>query len=158
MFKIKSKFWKTIFIHLSLFILLYCFVMSGCEAENPGEPLVNQEPDTYISEASAGITTRITFYGTDKDGFVKYFEFKWADDEDWTETLENEVILDNVFKSQEQVKVFLVRSYDNLGMADPTPAEVALSATNALPETEITGGPEFGQTSGDDVLHWRDQV
>ena len=44
--------------------------MSGCKTENPGEPAANLPPDTYISEASAGTTTRISFYGTDKDGFT----------------------------------------------------------------------------------------
>jgi hypothetical protein len=125
--------------------------MMGCEAENPGEPKANKPPDTYIAEASPGNTTNISFYGTDDDGFVDRFAYKWDTDADWTETTDQNVVFIDAFASEEDTMVFYVKGIDDEGVEDPTPAEITLTPTNALPETELTGGPEFGKTAGEDV-------
>ncbi len=136
------------------FVLLAAFLlfMIGCEAENPGEPLANLTPETYISEASPGNTTTISFYGTDQDGFVDMFYYQWDGDLDWTMTTGNSVTISGVFADQTEVRTFYVKGMDDAGEEDPTPAEISLTVTNALPETEITGGPEFGRESGEDVI------
>jgi hypothetical protein len=149
---IYSRKFRYIFILLLIFILFICCFISSCETENPGEPAANLPPDTYISEASAGTTTRISFYGTDKDGFVDHFEYQWASENEWNETTANEVSFEDVFIDQEELKTFRVRGYDNQGLADPTPAEVTLSPNNILPETEMVAGPAFGQSTGEDVM------
>lgn len=132
-------------------LLAFMLILISCEAENPGEPKENVAPETYISEASPGNTTSISFYGTDKDGFVDMFSYKWDTDATWTNTESNTVTFSNVFANQTEVKVFQVKGIDDAGMEDATPAEIALTATNALPNTEITGGPEFGKEAGEDV-------
>jgi hypothetical protein len=152
MSNVNDKIFKNLFIPFILSVLIYCCFLSGCEAENPGEPLENFAPDTYISEASAGTTTRIAFYATDQDGFVDLFEYKWDSASEWTETVQNEVIFENLFTDQNETKTFQVRGCDNNGLFDPTPAEVKLSPFNVLPETEIINGPQFGETSGEDVI------
>lgn len=126
--------------------------MLGCEAENPGEPTPNQAPNTYISEASPGNVTTIAFYGTDTDGFVEAFDYKWDTDDDWTSTTDNSATFTDVFETESDMKVFYVKAIDNNGEEDPVPAEITLTPSNTLPETEITGGPEFGKSSGEDVI------
>jgi len=133
-------------------IMAFMLLLIGCEAETPGEPRANETPETYISEASPGNVTTISFYGTDNDGFVDNFSYKWDTDADWTVTSANTVTFENKFADQTEVKVFMVKGIDNTGAEDPTPAEITLTATNALPNTEVTGGPEFGQESGEDVI------
>jgi hypothetical protein len=148
---LNSKIIRIIFILLFISMLLICYIFSGCEAENPGEPAVNLPPDTYISEASAGNTTTISFYGTDKDGFVDKFAYQWQEDVSWTETGEQTISFQDLFSSEDEIKIFYVKGIDNNELEDPTAAEVALTPTNALPETEITAGPTFGSAAGEDV-------
>jgi hypothetical protein len=125
--------------------------MIGCDAENPGEPDVNLAPDTYFSEISPGNQTSISFYGTDEDGFVQSFEYQWLNDVNWSSTTDNTITFSGLFASQDDTLIFYVKSIDNEGLEDPTPAEIALTPQNVLPETEITDGPQFGQTTGEDV-------
>jgi hypothetical protein len=132
-------------------LIAFMLMMIGCEAENPGEPKANIMPETYISEASPGNTTTISYYGTDRDGFVDIFAYKWAADNDWTQTESNTVSFDNAFANQTEVKTFYVKGIDDLGGEDPTPAEIVLTASNVLPTTVITGGPEFDKESGEDA-------
>jgi len=127
-------------------------LLLSCETENPGEPKANEPPDTYISEASAGSITTISFYGTDTDGFVDNFQYQWAGEIDWTVTSRRTVSFTNLFSSETDVKVFYVKGIDNQGLEDPTPAELSLTPSNTLPETEITSGPEFGSITGEDVI------
>jgi hypothetical protein len=136
----------------SILLAAFLLFMISCEAEDPGEPKANLTPETYISEASPGNTTSISFYGTDKDGFVDMFHYQWDGDNDWTETIGNSVTVEGIFANQTEVRTFYVKGIDDAGDEDPTPAEISLTATNALPETEITGGPEFGKESGEDVI------
>ena len=136
---------------ISIVLAAFLLFMIGCEAETPGEPNANLAPETYISEASPGNTTTIAFYGTDKDGFVDMFYYQWDGDLDWTETTGNSISVSGVFANQTEVRTFYVKGMDDAGDEDPTPAEISLTATNALPETEVTGGPEFGKESGEDV-------
>ena len=131
-----------------LFALLLLF---ACEAKNPGEPLENRAPDTYISVASPGNVTSISWYGTDKDGFAEVFYYQWEGEANWTETTELTATFQDVFNNTEDVRTFFVYAEDNAGSADQTPASVTLSPSNAEPETEITSGPEFGSKTGEDV-------
>jgi hypothetical protein len=135
----------------SILLAAFLLFMIGCEAENPGEPKANIAPETYISEASPGNTTTIAFYGTDKDGFVDMFYYQWDGESDWTMTTENSITVSGIFSTQTEERTFYVKGMDDGGAEDPTPAEITLTATNALPETQITGGPEFGRESGEDV-------
>jgi len=100
---------------------------------------------------SAGNVTTISFYGTDTDGYVENYAYQWLSDMDWNLTSENTIVFNNLFSSQDDTLFFYVKSIDNQYLEDPTPAEVALTPQNALPETKITDGPGFAQTTGEDV-------
>jgi len=132
-------------------LIIALLLLFGCDAKNPGEPLENRAPDTYISVASPGNVTSISWYGTDRDGFAEVFYYQWDGDADWTETTELTATFQDVFANTEDVRTFFVYSEDNAGSADQTPASVTLSPSNAEPETEITSGPEFGSKTGEDV-------
>lgn len=130
------------------FVLILLF---GCEAKNPGEPFPNQAPDTYISLASPGNVTTISWYGTDKDGFAEVYYYQWDGDAAWTQTTDLTASFPDVFSDIEETRTFYVYAEDNAGTADETPASVRLSPSNVEPETEINSGPEYGSKTGEDV-------
>ena len=138
---------------LILTVALVCAVLLlfGCDAKNPGEPLANREPDTYISFARPGNVTTVSWYGTDKDGFAEVFYYQWDGETTWTETTELTATFEDIFSSMEDERTFYVYAEDNNGEADQTAASVTLTPSNAEPETEITSGPEFGSKTGEDV-------
>ncbi|MFQ6617987.1 MAG: hypothetical protein ACE5QV_04785 [Fidelibacterota bacterium] len=145
----QKRFNFPIFFYLIGFAVLL-FSVIGCEPENPGEPRPNVKPETYISEASAGVTTIISWYGTDRDGRVEKFEYRW-DDGDWIETTEMSGTFTDIFADLEDTHTFYVRAIDNRNGTDPTPASVSLTPITVNPETEILEGPVFGDVVGSDV-------
>jgi hypothetical protein len=136
-----------IFFFISVCLLIFV----GCEAENPGESVPNSLPDTHISGAYPGNITTIYFYGTDKDGFVNDYAYKWNSDIQWSFTKIDSVTFIDAFSNQNEVKTFYVKGIDNRGDEDPSPAEIALSPNNILPTTRIVTGPGFGDETGEDV-------
>lgn len=82
----------------------------GCEAENPGEPVANILPDTHISEAFTGNITTIYFYGTDEDGYIIQYAYKWDTDAEWSNTTYDSATFINVFADQNEVKRFYVKA------------------------------------------------
>ncbi|MBN2010136.1 hypothetical protein JW960_12395 [candidate division KSB1 bacterium] len=129
------------------------FLLFSCEADNPGAPLPNQPPDTYISVASPGSVTTISWYGTDKDGFAEVFYYQWDGEAEWTRTEELSATFNDIFASMEETRTFFVYAEDNTGTRDQTPASVTLSPSNTAPETIIDSGPEFGSITGEDVTY-----
>jgi len=140
---------RTPYLILGL-MLIGIIIFIGCEAENPGEPRANLEPETYISEASPGVTTIISWYGTDKDGRVESFQYRW-DDGDWVETEEMTGTFQNIFSDLSDQHTFYVMAGDNRNGWDPTPASVTLSPVTISPETKILEGPQLGSVVGSDV-------
>lgn len=143
-----------------LAILAMSFVFWRCEVETTGEPRPNTLPETYISEISPGVTTRVSWYGTDSDGRVESFEYKW-DEGSWVETaglaetfpVEDPAsdYADFKFADLDEQRTFYVRATDDRDGTDPYPASATVSANTVKPETQIIEGPQFGETYGPDV-------
>ncbi len=132
-------------------IIVALLLLLSCEAKNPGEPLANRAPDTFISVARPGTVTSVSWYGTDKDGFAEVFYYQWNGEANWTRTIDLTATFTNIFSSMEDVRTFYVYAEDDKGEVDQTPASVTLSPSNARPETQITAGPDFGSKTGEDV-------
>ncbi len=143
---------------LLVVIVSVCFF--GCESDDLPEPLPNIRPETYISEVSPGVNTRISWYGTDVDGRAESFEYRW-DDGDWVTTsdLSENFPSDDVtnpyadfgFTDLDDQHTFYVRAIDNNDQADLSPASAVMSPRTTVPETQITEGPMTGDVVGPDV-------
>lgn len=143
-----------------LLLLMATFALWSCEVETTGEPRANILPETFISEVSPGVTTRVSWYGTDVDGRVETFEYNW-DGGDWVETanLSETFPVDDPtnpyyefsFSSLDDERTFSVRAIDDRGGVDTYPATVTTSPNTVKPETQINEGPTFGSTVGPDV-------
>ncbi|MFH1851923.1 MAG: hypothetical protein ABIA75_06225 [Candidatus Neomarinimicrobiota bacterium] len=150
---------KRIFSTLVL-VMFIAIGFWGCESEELAQPSPNIRPESYISEVSPGVVTRISWYGTDVDGRVERFEYRW-DDGDWYETtgLSETFPVEDVtnpytdfeFLDLDDEHVFYVRAIDNNDQADLSPAAATMSPRTTQPETQIVEGPVTGATVGPDV-------
>jgi len=132
----------------------------ACESEDLAEPNPNIYPETFISEISPGVTTQMAWYGTDVDGRVERFEYKW-DDGEWVETATlsetfpvgdvTNPYADFEFANVDEQRTFYVRAIDNNEGTDPSAAMATMSPNTIRPETQILEGPEFGKTYGPDL-------
>ncbi len=146
-------------LKVGLSVLVLSFAFWGCEADELDEPRPNVRPETFISELSAGVETRVSWYGTDSDGRIESFEYRW-DGGTWVETTELSEIFptesgavydDFKFVDLDEEKVFEVRATDNAGGTDQSPATATASAVTVSPETQILEGPSTGEVVGTDV-------
>ena len=137
-------------------VLVSCCVLMalpmGCSKSDPINPLNNIPPETYLSFApDAGDTVcyrvRMNWFGWDPDGEVTHFLTMW-DSLGWVHT----VVTDSVFSVSTDdttggpdqsygYHTFSVKSVDDAGDEDPTPASVSFTAENIFPDTEIISGP-----------------
>ena len=147
-------------LKVGLVALAVSFVFWRCEVGTTGEPRPNTLPETYISEISPGVTTRVSWYGTDSDGRVESFKYKW-DDGSWVATanLSETFPVDDPaspyadfkFADLDDQRTFYVQAIDDRNGADPYPASATVSPNTVKPETQIVEGPQFGETYGPDV-------
>lgn len=121
-------------------LVLFAF---ACEK---GSEEQNQAPDTTFSVESINLTgenrlnsiVRLTWYGTDPDGYVNGFELS-RDLINWDYT----TIQDSTFKfsisgnsDTADIKIY-VRAIDNENLTDPTPAELSIPIRNTAPTVEF---------------------
>lgn len=117
---------------------LFVFVFS-CKK---GELLPNMAPDTFISiqainltgENRLNSTVNLTWFGTDIDGFVQYFEYK-IDEGEWVQTrTQDSTFLFRIDANQDSTDIdFYVRAVDNEGAVDLSPAFIKVPLKNAPP-------------------------
>ncbi len=117
---------------------LFVFVFS-CKK---GELLPNMAPDTFISiqainltgENRLNSTVNLTWFGTDVDGFVQYFEYKINEGE-WIQTrTQDSTFLFRIDANQDSTDIdFYVRAVDNEGAVDLSPAFIKVPLKNAPP-------------------------
>ncbi|MFC1546994.1 hypothetical protein ACFL5M_00565 [Candidatus Neomarinimicrobiota bacterium] len=143
-----------------LLLLMATFALWSCEVETTGEPRANILPETYISEISPGVNTRVSWYGTDVDGRVETFEYSW-DGGTWVETANLSEVFpvddptnpytEFEFSDLDDSKVFSVRAMDDRGGTDLYPATATTSPNTIRPETQILEGPMTGEIVGPDM-------
>lgn len=128
-------------------------ILVGCDSTLSGEASGNRAPDTALSVRDASLvdnlgeadrlasTVLASWSGTDPDGYVTAFELRYyaeggsADAATWTRTTRKDsLILLPIERGDATANVVLeVRSIDNDGLADDSPARTVFPIRNAPP-------------------------
>lgn len=146
---------------------------AGC-GDKEVSPFPNAEPNTRISTGpperqDTSYLVNLFWFGWDDDGRVSHYEVSWETPDNWVGPI---FTTDSLFVLQasetccvdplpeygsdlpdsvyEQFHTFYVRSVDEQGAVDPTPAVRSFNSKTIAPYTEVTFGPSF-QTWGTDV-------
>jgi hypothetical protein len=130
-------------IRLSTLVLgLFVFIFS-CKT---GEELPNVAPDTKLSieeinligNARLNSTVSLSWFGTDIDGYVAYYEFK-VNEGEWTRTqTQDSVFLFEIDPNEDSTDIdFYVRAIDDEGVVDPSPAYLLVPLKNSPPSVTI---------------------
>ena len=124
---------------LSIFMLSLLVFAFSCKK---GEKLPNAAPETALSieainltgENRLNSTVNLSWFGTDIDGFVQYYEYKINDGE-WTKTeTQDSTFLFRIHPDQDSTDIdFYVRAIDNENAVDPTPAFLKVPLKNTPP-------------------------
>lgn len=141
--------------HLFISLLtLLLIALAGCDTGITGEAFENQPPNTSLSvrdtslvDNLAGLdrlssTVLVSWTGTDPDGFVSAFEIRFFSENDmpspeegWVQSTRNDsLVLLPIPRGERFANVtFEVRSIDNEGLKDPSPAKTVFPIQNAPP-------------------------
>ena len=130
-------------IRLSIIVLsLFVFIFS-CKK---GEDLPNAAPETKLSieeinltgNARLNSTVSLSWFGTDIDGYVAYYEFK-INKAEWTRTqIQDSTFLFAIDPDDDSTDIdFYVRAIDDEGVVDPTPAYLLVPLKNSPPSVTI---------------------
>ncbi len=134
-------------------LVAFMTAISGCTKISPVSTSPNLAPETTLTargEPAPGGARQILlqWLGSDEDGSVDHYLVR-LDTLDWHEVTRTESVF--VFPGptkrprradEEERHSFTVKSVDDRGEEDPTPAVVWFTPRNELPETVIVNGPE----------------
>jgi hypothetical protein len=145
-------------------ILTAMLMLAACSKQDPGVVRQNIPPETTLSFVSdTGDTTELrvhlTWLGSDPDGEVVAYLARW-DTLDWFSVSGTDSVFALTATDSRDsaasygVHTFSVKSIDNDGDEDATPATLTFTARNTFPETEIIHGPG-SVTSPMVCIEWR---
>lgn len=139
-------------------MVLVLALAAGC-AESPGEPGGNHPPETglvFIGDVDTTLYIQeIRWWGSDRDGDVAGFYYRWVPatpdstfDTTWVFTTAGRDTFTLPTASGSAAYTFFVRSVDDRGALDPTPASQAYPFRNAAPTCSLTtvDAPDFPDT------------
>ena len=139
--------------------MLGASLLAGCDTDISGEPFGNQSPETELSVRDSSLADNLndedrltstvfaSWVGDDPDGFVDAFEFRFYDvtenpgpEDNWISTISNDTLVLLPIQSGNKVAdvVFEVRSIDNEGARDPSPARTVFPIQNSPPTIRIS--------------------
>jgi hypothetical protein len=132
---------------------------SGCGKKGTLSP--NRPPETVVFVGGdldeVRHIVRLSWFGTDPDGEVARFEFKWIyepgqapagyDSSAWFSTVRNESLFVVWTPSGSALPTFVIRAVDDEGTADPTPARQAFRFKNDPPTIQFEGIPPLPATT-----------
>lgn len=123
--------------------LLVLFALVSCRK---GDANANKAPNTKLSVSIIDLSgddrlnskVRMSWFGTDLDGFVEAYEFS-LDNQNWTyTTIQDSIFIFPLEIGQDTTDIdFYVRSIDNEGLTDPTPAYLRIPLKNSAPEASF---------------------
>jgi len=133
-------------------LVAFMAAFSGCTKTSPVSTSPNRAPETTLTARGepapgGGRQVLLQWIGSDEDGSVDHYLVR-LDTLDWCEVTRTESVF--VFSGrtkrpslvdEEETHSFTVKSVDDRGEEDPTPAVVWFTPRNELPETEIVDGP-----------------
>ena len=144
-------------IHI-LILFTVLIMISNCseltDPENPGSPYPNSLPETTIANVPLDngpenpyiYRIKLFWDGGDEDGYIIGYKYR-VDENDWIFTEETFVTIDFPSPDSINTHTFEVKSIDNDGGEDPTPASKLLYTKQTdLPETELLSGPPPDQS------------
>lgn len=134
-------------------LLLLAALLAACDTTISGDQLANRPPDTQLSVQDTSLvdnlggnlltsTVHVFWSGSDPDGFVSRFEFRYFDvgsrpaaGEGWIETQRRDsLVLLPIPQGESAAQVvFEVRAIDNQEMVDPDPARTVFPIKNSPP-------------------------
>ena len=134
-------------------------LFSACKEGITGAENENSPPETYtivdtiirVGEDRLNSQVNIQWWGDDSDGYIAayeyYFDTSGLASEDWNiTTLKDSIFLLSTPPGLDTLDFrFVVRAIDNLGIADPTPAELTFPIKNSPPEVMYIDGPHNPQ-------------
>lgn len=149
------------YLQLLLTLTFGVALVSGCDK---GEPVGNTPPETRISIDEINLTgdnrlnseVTLSWYGTDKDGYVKGYEIS-SDNVTWVFTTSQDSTFQfDIPAGQDSVDVDLyVRAIDNEDEVDPTPAYLEIPLKNTPPVAKIeTTTQTMGTSIGVATYRW----
>ncbi len=139
--------------------MLSALLLAACDAALTGVAHENQPPSTELSVRDTSLvdnlgeegrltsTVFVSWSGTDPDGYVAFFELRYygvaeqpGPEEGWVETTRNDtLILLPIERGERTANVtFEVRSVDNEGLRDPTPARTVFPIVNSPPTIRLS--------------------
>lgn len=132
---------------------------TGCGRKGTLSP--NRAPETIVFVGGDLDTVRhivdLSWFGTDPDGEIERFEFKWIyepgqapagyDSSFWFSTTRNESTFVVWTPGGTAMPTFVIRSIDDDGEPDPTPARQAFRFRNVPPTLALTGSPVLPATT-----------
>lgn len=131
----------------ALFFLIMLF--AACSKSYKGDVLPNQAPETSMSADTIlrfednrfKSVVEVEWSGDDPDGFIKGFEVS-LDGNSWTFTTKQDSSFTLVLPNNSDTAdfIFYVRSVDNEGLVDPTPASLSYPVKNSAPEVQFIIG------------------
>ncbi len=117
--------------------------MASCRK---GSTNANKAPDTKLSVSVIDLSgenrlnskVRMSWFGTDLDGFVEGYEFS-LDNQNWTYTsIQDSIFIFPLEAGLDTTDIdFYVRSIDNEGLTDPSPAYLRVPLKNSTPEASF---------------------
>ncbi len=130
-----------------LFAIIILLAVGACKNKFKGEPKLNLPPDTHtiidtiirVGEDRFNSQVTISWWGDDKDGYLKGYEFTFDETIDnntqwyFTASLDSDFVLAPPPGFDTIDFIFHVRAIDNMGEPDPSPASVAYPIKNSPP-------------------------
>ena len=140
-------------IRIVIIIIPLFLIWSGCKENISGNLVENKAPATQLAyesinregEFRLSSQVRISWYGTDPDGYVIGYEFAINDTSEtaWTFTTKTDslFILPITEGQSNDDVLFKVRSVDNDSLRDPIGASLKFPIVNSDPTTNLTEVP-----------------
>lgn len=144
------RFWKW------ALLITVILVGTACEEKITGDFRPNQPPETSIFVESSDTlnftpsTQTIFWDGLDADGFVTGFYYTFSENpspDDWTFTTERSETFPLRLTGTDTVYSFTVKSVDNDGLEDPTPARQLFPILNSPPTLRWATGSAIPDTT-----------
>lgn len=126
----------------------------GCGAKGTLRPNLTPETTLFVNGAvdTVNHVVRLYWFGTDADGTVSGYEIRFKNpvapaDTNWVFTTRTDSVFTVPAPSGFSAPVFEVRSIDNIGQRDPTPARQDFSFSNQAPTVVLTLKPGVNDTT-----------
>jgi hypothetical protein len=135
---------------------------SGCSPKNTLVPNVPPETSLFVQGPldTVNHVVHLYWFGSDPDGEVAGFELRFHNpaapaDTQWTFTTKSDSLFTVFTPTGSTAPLFEVRSIDNDGQRDPTPAHEDFTFSNKPPIVHFAGVPGFTDTTfASATLRW----